>query len=129
MNRPVHFEIHAADPERAIRFYSDLLGWKFQAWGPPGMYWVIETGISDHAGINGGLVPRRGGAPQEGQAVNAFVCTVEVASAREMLAKVVAAGGTEAHPVMAVPGVGWLAYAKDPEGNIFGMMQNDPSAA
>ena len=27
-----------------------------------------------------------------------------------------------------IPGVGWLAYAKDTEGNIFGMMQNDPSA-
>ena len=30
---------------------------------------------------------------------------------------------------MAVPGVGWLAYAKDTEGNIFGLMQADPSAA
>lgn len=29
----------------------------------------------------------------------------------------------------AIPGVGWLAYAKDPEGTIFGMMQSDPSAA
>jgi predicted enzyme related to lactoylglutathione lyase len=28
---------------------------------------------------------------------------------------------------MPVPGVGWLAYCKDPEGNIFGVMQNDPS--
>jgi predicted enzyme related to lactoylglutathione lyase len=25
-------------------------------------------------------------------------------------------------------GVGWLAYCKDTEGHIFGMMQNDPSA-
>jgi predicted enzyme related to lactoylglutathione lyase len=30
---------------------------------------------------------------------------------------------------MPVPGVGWLAYAKDPDGNIFGMMQNDASAS
>jgi hypothetical protein len=30
---------------------------------------------------------------------------------------------------MAITGVGWLAYAKDTEGNIFGMMQNDPAAA
>jgi predicted enzyme related to lactoylglutathione lyase len=27
-----------------------------------------------------------------------------------------------------IPNVGWLAYAKDTEGNIFGMMQNDPGA-
>jgi hypothetical protein len=29
---------------------------------------------------------------------------------------------------MAIPGVGWLCYYKDTEGNIFGMMQSDPSA-
>jgi predicted enzyme related to lactoylglutathione lyase len=29
---------------------------------------------------------------------------------------------------MGVPGVGWLAYFKDTEGNIFGIMQNDPNA-
>jgi uncharacterized protein len=29
---------------------------------------------------------------------------------------------------MAIPGVGWLAYAKDTEGNIFGFMQSDPAA-
>jgi hypothetical protein len=29
---------------------------------------------------------------------------------------------------MPIPGVGWLAYVKDTEGNLFGMMQNDPNA-
>lgn len=29
---------------------------------------------------------------------------------------------------MPVPGVGWLAYCKDTEGNIFGMMQPDTKA-
>ena len=36
--------------------------------------------------------------------------------------------GTLALPKMAVPGVGWLAYVKDTEGNILGMMQRDPNA-
>jgi uncharacterized protein len=31
-------------------------------------------------------------------------------------------------PKMPIPGVGWLAYIKDTEGNILGMMQPDPSA-
>jgi predicted enzyme related to lactoylglutathione lyase len=31
-------------------------------------------------------------------------------------------------PKMPIPGMGWLAYCKDSEGNIFGMMQADPSA-
>jgi predicted enzyme related to lactoylglutathione lyase len=29
---------------------------------------------------------------------------------------------------MPIPGLGWLAYYKDTEGNIFGMMQPDPNA-
>jgi predicted enzyme related to lactoylglutathione lyase len=29
---------------------------------------------------------------------------------------------------MAVPGVGWLAYCIDPEGNTFGLMERDPNA-
>jgi predicted enzyme related to lactoylglutathione lyase len=37
-------------------------------------------------------------------------------------------GAQIALPKMAIPGVGWLVYCKDTEGNIFGMMQNDPSA-
>jgi predicted enzyme related to lactoylglutathione lyase len=29
---------------------------------------------------------------------------------------------------MPIPGVGWLAYVKDLDGNILGIMQNDPAA-
>jgi uncharacterized protein len=29
---------------------------------------------------------------------------------------------------MAVPGIGWLAYVTDTEGNIFGMIQPDTAA-
>lgn len=29
MSRPIHFEIHATGPERAIAFYSGLVGWQF----------------------------------------------------------------------------------------------------
>lgn len=131
MPRPVHFEIHASNPQRLIDFYSGLFGWRFEAWGPPGEYWLIRTGAGEgdqSPGIDGGLLPRRGDAPTEGQAVNAFVCTVHVASASESLANAVEHGGKEAVPVMPIPGVGWLGYAKDPDGNIFGMMQHDPAA-
>jgi predicted enzyme related to lactoylglutathione lyase len=38
-------------------------------------------------------------------------------------------GGTVAVPKMPIQGVGWLAYAKDPDGNIFGLMQPDEKAA
>ena len=63
-----------------------------------------------------------------GQGVNAYVCTVNVPSLDEMLVKVGAAGGMVVVPKMPIPGVGWLAYAQDGQGNIFGMMQADPQA-
>ena len=44
------------------------------------------------------------------------------------LATALGAGATMALTKMPVPGVGWLAYIHDPEGNILGLMQNDPGA-
>lgn len=126
MPRVVHFEIHAADPERAISFYEKVFGWNFQKWEGPMPYWLINTGPDDQRGINGGLVPRRGEI--DGQAVIAYVCTVDVESVDSAIATVEANGGTIALAKMPVPGVGWLVYCKDTEGNIFGMLQPDENA-
>ena len=126
MPRVVHFEIHASDPERAIRFYEKVFGWTFQKWEGPMSYWMVITGPDDQPGINGGLLPRRGEI--DGEAVIAYVCTVDVAALDESIATVTANEGTIALPKMAIPGVGWLAYCKDTEGNIFGMMQADEKA-
>ncbi len=42
--------------------------------------------------------------------------------------KVKANGGTVTSEKHAVPGVGWQAYFKDTEGNVFGVHHEDPSA-
>ena len=123
MPRVVHFEIHAEDPARAIKFYEGLFGWKFQLWDGPLKYWVITTGPAEQRGIDGGLIHRHGTI--DGTAVIAYVCTVDVASVDESLRRALAGGGQLALPKMPVPGIGWLAYCKDTEGNIFGMMQSD----
>ncbi len=129
MGRVVHFEIHAENPERAIRFYSGLLGWTFTAWGDPSFgYWLISTGPKDQPGIDGGLMQRRGAAPIEGQAVNAFVCTAAVDDVDSAVSQALAAGATLALPKMPIPGVGWLAYVKDTEGNLLGLHATDPNA-
>jgi predicted enzyme related to lactoylglutathione lyase len=129
MARVVHFEIYATDPERAMRFYQTLFGWQFTKWAGPMDYWLVKTGSDDQPGINGGLMHRQGPPPVEGQAVIAYVCTIQVTSVDETLQAVVSNGGVVAMPKMAIPGVGWLAYGKDPESNIFGFMQPDPAAA
>ena len=77
-NLVVHFEIHASDPQRLIDFYGQLLGWTFENYaGGDQPYWVIDTGegaIGNVAGekglgINGGLTPRMGPAPEIGAPV------------------------------------------------------------
>ena len=126
MPRVVHFEIHADDPDRAVKFYTTLFGWKFTKWDGPMEYYMIDTG--EGVGINGGLVRRMGPRPTEGQAVNSYVCTVDVPNVDNYFTKAVAGGGMVALPKMPIPGIGWLAYVKDTEGNILGMMQRDSGA-
>jgi len=129
MPRVIHFEIHADDTARAVQFYTNVFGWGFHKWEGPMEYWLITTGEEGAPGINGGLMQRMGPPPAEGQAVNAYPCTVDVSSVDEYCEKITANGGSIALPKMAIPGMGWLAYGKDTEGNIFGMMEMDASAA
>jgi len=129
MPRVVHFEIHASQPERAIQFYQKLLGWQFTKWEGPAEYWLIKTGSEATPGIDGGLLRRQGDPPADAASVNAFVCTVDVPSIDATLTQLPACGGRVALPKRAIPGVGWLAYGKDTEGNILGFLQNDPLAA
>ena len=129
MPRPVHFEIQADEPERAIEFYTHVLGWSFQKWdGGPMAYWMVITGEDGTPGINGGLLERMydNGADKVG--VNAYVCTVDVDDLDAYMGKVEQYQGRIVVPKMAVPGVGWMCYCKDPEGNLFGMMQMDETA-
>ncbi|MGZ6123650.1 MAG: VOC family protein, partial [Myxococcales bacterium] len=114
------------DPARAQRFYAGLFRWELTAWAPPRQYWLVRTG-SDGPGIDGGLVPRRGPPPDEGLGVNAFVCTSAVSNVDETVAAAPRLGANVAVPKMAIPTVGWLAL-KDTEGNLLGVMANDPAA-
>lgn len=124
--RVVHFEIHVEDPRRAIAFYSEIFGWKFTHMPAGQDYWLIDTGPADEPGINGGMVRRP--SPINGDSVIAYVCTLSVDSVDAATEAIMAHGGVVALPKMPIPGVGWLAYAKDPEGNVFGYMQSDPDA-
>jgi uncharacterized protein len=128
MSRVVHFEIHAEDPDRAVQFYTALFNWQIQKWDGPAEYWLIRTGSPEERGIDGGLMRRRGPSPVDGQAVNAYPCTTVVTDLDAMVKRAVGLGGVIVVPKMPIPGLAWLAYAKDTEGNIFGMMQNDPGA-
>lgn len=126
MKRVVHFEIHADDPAGCARWYGDLFGWTMEEL-PALNYWLVRTG--EGMGIDGGIVRRQGPKPAPGSPVSSFVCTIGTGDLDGDLARALAAGGTEALPKFAIPGVGWAAYVVDPFGNIFGLHQPDASVA
>jgi len=122
MSRVIHFEIPADDPERAIKFYEKVFDWQIEKWDGPIEYWLIMTGEEDKPGIDGGLGRRED--PTTG-----VENTIDVKKLDASLADVKANGGEVIRPKMAVPGVGWMAYIKDTEGNVFGLMESDTNAA
>ncbi len=82
---------------------------------------MIETGKEDEPGINSGLGRRDD--PEEEPANTIDVPVIDVA-----IKEVIDNGGIIIGDKMPVPGVGWLALFKDPEGHKWGMMQTDTSA-
>ena len=121
MPRVIHFGITADDPHRAVAFYEKVFDWKIEKWDGPAEYWLITTGPADEPGIDGGLARRSD--PDMGTEN-----TIGVDSVDAYAAKIEANGGKVLRPKSAVPGVGWLAYCEDTEGNRFGIMQADPGA-
>lgn len=118
----MHFELGANDPERAIKFYTKTFGWNISKWGGPQDYWLIETGSDKELGINGAIFKKPG-------PVGNLVNTIDVPNIDEYVKSVEKNGGKILVPKTVVPGVGYLVYFQDTEGNAFGMMQRDEHAA
>jgi predicted enzyme related to lactoylglutathione lyase len=118
--RVIHFEILGDDPERAVKFYRKAFGWKIKKWEGPVDYWLVTTGEDNQPGINGAIMEREG----KGSVYN----TIDVPSVDEFIKNIVEADGKVITEKRAVPGVGYMAYCADTEGNVFGIMQEDPSA-
>jgi len=120
----IYFEIQADDPERAIKFYGQVFGWKFsEVKGLPVPYWTIET-----CGSRGGLLKRPAKTPPPECGTNAFVCSLEVENFDVTARTIEQVGGIAALPKFAVPNTCWQGYFVDLDGNTFGIFQVDPNA-
>ncbi len=118
MSRVTHFELPTTDSASSRRFYENVFGWQFTRWGDGGMeYWLIKTGEKDEPGIDGGL----GGAAND---LKGTVNTVEVDNIDEALHKAQANGGQVIMPKDEIPGVGLLAYVREPGGAVVGIFQD-----
>ena len=84
----------------------------------------MRTGPREEMGIDGGILRRQGSGPCE--CIMAYVCTVGVKSIDEALKAIADNQGEIVQPKAEIPGVGWLAYCKDTERNIFGVLETEP---
>jgi len=121
MSRVIHFEIPSNDPDKLSEFYKKVFGWKFEKWGGPMEYWMVNTGPEGQPGINGGFMRKQG-------PVTGTTNTIGVESVDESVKSANKAGGKVVMEKTPIPTVGYFAYLQDPEGNIFGVMQPDANA-
>jgi len=119
--RVIHFEIAVDEPQRAIDFYASVFGWKVDKWEGPEDYWLVTTGDKSQPGIDGAFSRRT-------QMFPPTTNVIDVASLDDHLAKINSNGGETIVPKSTIPGVGYVAYFKDTEGNILGIFQGDLSA-
>ena len=118
-----HFAINADDVTGTRRFYEAVLGWTFQAWGPP-EFFQIDTG-ADQA-VRGALQHRR--ELIAGTKTVGFECTFAVDDVDAVARAVVTHGGRILMERTTITGVGHLIWFEDPAGNAAGAMTYDPAA-
>jgi predicted enzyme related to lactoylglutathione lyase len=109
----VHFEISGKDGRKLQEFYANLFDWKIDANNPMN-YGLVPTG---KAGIGGGITDGKPG-------VMIYIAVPDLQAA---LDKAVSLGGEVAHPIEHIPGMVTFAHFRDPEGNVMGLVLDDPN--
>lgn len=122
------FEIHTGDQPASAAFYAAAFGWQFveHTFGEV-TYWEIVTGAE--GGAAGRMIRRMGPKPEAGAPVMGAVITVDVSDIDAAMTAGLGAGGETALEKFALPGIGWIGYLKDPDGNVLGLFQPDGDAA
>jgi uncharacterized protein len=114
----VHFEVPAADVDRATAFWSGLFGLEI---GPSAMeafdYRMFRTSPTQGGAITASEKP--------GSGLVVYHATDDIEAS---IAKVQELGGTAADK-QPVPTFGWFSACVDTEGNKFSLWQADPNAA
>jgi uncharacterized protein len=123
MNKVVHFEVPYDDQERAMKFYSEVFGWKLNDM-PEMRYTMVHTVESDKdnmpkefGAINGGMLKRDETSPGP-------LLVIDVPSMDDHLKKIEKAGGEVVFQKVQVGDMGLYARVKDPEGNIIGIWED-----
>ena len=114
----VHFEVPAADVDRAVAFWGGLFGLEIG----PSMSEEFDYRMFRTSPGQGGAIAA---SDKPGSGLVVYHSTDDVEAS---IAKVRELGGT-AGDKQPVPTFGWSAACVDTEGNKFSLWQNDPNAA
>ena len=105
----VHFELPSTNVKQLSEFYGKVFGWTFQPMGDS--YVLFQTPGGEGGGFTADYKPGDGGG-------TFYIYSADVAA---KLAEVKAAGGTVVMDRFGIPGYGWIAVFKDPQGNRVGL--------
>jgi predicted enzyme related to lactoylglutathione lyase len=119
----VFFEIPADDVAKMKDFYKAVFDWKVIDIPGQDMEYTIfhtvptdENGMLKEPGVNGGLYKRKDPSQVP-------INYIQVESIEDYLDKAVRNGGMVLMAKMMVPGMGFVAWIADPEGNPLGLIQ------
>jgi predicted enzyme related to lactoylglutathione lyase len=116
LHQVVHWEIQSKSPERLHDFYRDVFAWEINTDNPM-KYGMVSSG-GDDEGINGGI----GGSMGPASRVLVYASVPDIEDA---LAKINEKGGRTVLPRSDM-GMVVLAVFEDPEGNQFGLVEDEP---
>jgi predicted enzyme related to lactoylglutathione lyase len=105
-------ELRTRDAKRAMKFYADTIGWRFEASSTPDglTYWVAWSGGDCVAGLFPLTSPMFDGVPES------WMSFLAVDDVDARVAKAVDAGAQLMMPIFDVPNVGRIAMLREPGG-------------
>ncbi|MFG2691952.1 VOC family protein [Kitasatospora sp. NPDC051984] len=113
---PCWVDLSADDLDKAVTFYSSLLGWQVQRGGKDvGGYSLALKNGANIAGIGPKMKP---------EMPTAWTTYLATDNVDDTVAKITAAGGKVLSPAMDVMTLGRMAIAADPGGAVFGVWQS-----
>ena len=121
--QPVHGtfcwnELVTRDTAKADKFYSELIGWKFEDASMTGMkYWMAKAGDKQACG----MMKMPPDVPE--QVPSHWMPYVTVDDVDSLVEKTKALGGETVHGPQDIPNVGRFLIVKDPTGAVVGFIQ------
>jgi len=120
MYRITQFDVPTTISVNSMVFYNQVFGWTFQPSVHP-KKWTARTESEENQFFSNPFI-------RNNTSAQALTKAVSVRNVDQTLFNIKKEGGQIVVPKFAVPGIGWMAYFKDLEQNVMGIIQTDCSA-